>query len=277
MPDLFSFDERSTSMENVEEVSCRVALTPSRLPGLAYALNPYVGCEHGCVYCYSPYLIGADRRWGSFVRARSNMPLLLARELRKKEGIIGIGTVTDPYQPVEVSTRLTRKCLEVMQRHDARVSIHTKSDFVTRDIPVLRQMGEVEVGVTITTIDDHLASQFEPGAPSPSRRIAALRRLIDEGIDAYVLIGPIIPLVTERRMEELVDSLREAGVRRAMLDRLRLRPGMMDTIGRVEMMRDPVLRSDFLQAVSALSCQEVIGRNLKKALLERGIRCEDAF
>lgn len=78
-------------------------------------------------------------------------------------------------------------------------------------------------------------------------------------------------------MEELVDSLREAGVRRAMLDRLRLRPGMMDTIGRVEMMRDPVIRSDFLQAVSALSCQEAIGRNLKKALLERGIRCEDAF
>jgi len=109
----------------------------------------------------------------------------------------------------------------------AKVSVLTKSDLVLRDIDLLKALPDAEVGITITTIEDGLAACFEPGAPPPSRRLRALKVLVGEGIDCYVFVGPILPLVTERRMEELIGAIHASGCRRAMTDPLRLRPGMI--------------------------------------------------
>jgi DNA repair photolyase len=199
--DLDSFADgpkAQTMPEGVVEIECKRALSRSKLPGLDYALNPYIGCAHDCTYCYAPFLLNKAREtWREPVGARTNLPRLLDSELRKASGTIGIGTVTDPYQPAEAVLELTRRCLEVMRLRRAHISMHTKSDLVMRDIDLLKLLPEPEVGITLTTIDETLARTFERFAPAPSARLKAIRGLVDAGIETYVLIGPIIPTVTD--------------------------------------------------------------------------------
>jgi DNA repair photolyase len=233
MTDLDSFAEgtRRGGRLRYREVTARIALGASSLPGLDYALNPYVGCGHDCVYCFAPAVLNADRsRWGTDVGARTNLPRLLAKEVRGKAGVVGIGTVTDPYQPLEEDLKLTRKCLEVLLRADLPISVLTKSALVVRDIDLLERFTKAEAGVTITTYDDGLAHQFEPGAPSPSARFRAVRELASAGLDTYVMIGPVLPLVSDRDLEAFFAKIASTGTRRVMVDRLRLRPGLTDQL-----------------------------------------------
>ena len=103
----------------LKEITCKSALSISNLSGLDYALNPYKGCEHGCIYCYAPSVLREDRNWGEFVDIKRNIPSVLAKELKtKKKGTIGISTVTDPYQPVEKKFEITRKCLDQISKND---------------------------------------------------------------------------------------------------------------------------------------------------------------
>jgi DNA repair photolyase len=228
-PSLESFDNgvRKPRKREVRTIECKAALSPSSLPGLDLTLNPYRGCEHDCVYCYAPYLFRMARQDWSRVGAKSDIPRLLSKEAARKRGVIGLSTATDPYQPVEGDALLTRRCLQELVKAKAKVSVLTKSDLVLRDIDLLKALPDVEVGITITTIEDSLATCFEPGAPPPSRRLKALEKLVEEGIDCYVFVGPILPLVTERRMEELIAAIHASGCRRVMTDPLRLRPGMI--------------------------------------------------
>jgi DNA repair photolyase len=278
--DLESFVDggRSQTMpEGAMAVECKHALSRSKLPGLDYALNPYVGCAHDCIYCYAPFLMGKPReRWRTPVGARTNLPRLLDSELRKASGTIGVGTVTDPYQPVEATLKLTRRCLEVVQRRGARISIHTKSDLVLRDVDILKLLPEPEVGVTLTTIDETLARTFEPFAPSPSARLNAIRGLVEAGIRTYVLIGPIIPTVTDLDIEGLVRAISRTGVERAMLDRLRLRPGMLEYLSGLEGLRTEQGRK-FLVRISDQDYCSAAGMNLAKELQRNRIVVERAF
>jgi DNA repair photolyase len=227
-PSLESFEgPNSASKRSVKSIDCKTALSPSSLPGLDLTLNPYRGCEHDCVYCYAPYLFRMAREEWPQVAAKKDLPRLIAKEMEKKRGVIGLSTATDPYQPVEAELGLTRRCLQELVRAKAKVSVLTKSDLVLRDVDLLSALPDAEVGITITTIEERFSSCFEPGAPPPSRRLEVLRKLIEHDIDCYVFIGPILPLVTERRMEELIDSIQTTGCRRAMTDPLRLRPGMI--------------------------------------------------
>jgi DNA repair photolyase len=228
-PSLESFDDgsRRPGKRVVRKIECKTALSPSSLPGLDLTLNPYRGCEHDCVYCYAPYLFRMAREDWSEVRAKLDLPRLLSKEAAKKRGVIGLSTATDPYQPLEEDALLTRRCLQELVKANAKVSVLTKSDLVLRDIDLLKALPDAEVGITITTIEDALAACFEPGAPPPSRRLRALKRLVEDGIDCYVFVGPILPVVTERRMEELIVAIHASGCRRVMTDPLRLRPGMI--------------------------------------------------
>ncbi|MDD1743210.1 MAG: radical SAM protein [Methanomassiliicoccales archaeon] len=263
--------------EGVFELQCKRALSKSKLPGLDYALNPYVGCAHGCIYCYAPFLLNRPREtWRGPVGARITMPHLLRSEVSGLTGTIGIGTVTDPYQPAEASLMLTRKCLEIVRGKGVRVSIHTKSQLVLRDLDILKRLHDPEVGVTLTTIDDDLARIFEPGAPRPADRLNALEGLVHAGINTYVLIGPIIPSVTDSGVDKFAAAISRTGVKRAMLDRLRLRPGMVEHLRRAEGMRTPAgIR--FLECVSDQGYCRSAERQLAKALRERGIAVESAF
>lgn len=206
-------------------VECGRALAPSGLDEMDFALNPYGGCEHGCVYCYAPGHTHSDLSEWRVVRVKRNVVERLSKELPYADGVIGIGTVTDPYQAAEGRFRLTRGCLEVLARRERRVHIHTKSDLILRDLDLLSEMDCV-VGVTITGTDRRTSMMTEPGAPMPEARLEALGRLVDAGVEAYALVAPVMSTL-DGREAELVDALRETGVRRVFAERLNLR--LVDT------------------------------------------------
>lgn len=213
----------------VREVSCSTALSPTSLPGLDYALNPYRGCSIACAYCYSPSVLREERPWGRFVDVKRNVPAVLAKELKRKApGVVGIGTVTDGYQPLEARYHLTRYCLEQLSRYDFPVSIQTKSSLVLKDRDWLGRFADVEVGVTITTMDEAMRRRFEPFSSPSERRVETLRLLNEAGIRTWAFIGPILPSTTERTLEPLLRSIASAGTRHVMFDRLRFRPGVAE-------------------------------------------------
>ncbi|MDR3206303.1 MAG: radical SAM protein, partial [Candidatus Methanoplasma sp.] len=195
---------------------CKRALSPSGLPGIDHALNPYGGCTHGCVYCYAPEVTHSDWKEWRVVRVRSNIAVRLAKELPGLHGVIGIGTVTDPYQYAERRFQLTRECLEVLRKRDMSIHIHTKSDLVLRDAELISRM-HAEVGVTVTSVDDRISKMTEPGAPLPEKRLDTIRRLVDAGIDVYALVGPVLDHL-EGSEKELVDAVASTGVKRMVVD-----------------------------------------------------------
>ncbi len=203
-----------------EIIECKKALSPSGLPDIDYALNPYSGCEHGCIYCYGPNTTHSELSTWRVVRVRRNIPDRLLRELPAVDGTIGIGTVTDPYQYAEKRFRLTRFCLEVLRSKNRRIHLHTKSDLVTRDIDLLQEISGV-TGVTITTLDDRVSKMTEPGAPLPSKRLHALSELAAAGVNVYALVAPVMSTL-EGKERELVEAVHEAGVRTIYYNSLHL-------------------------------------------------------
>jgi DNA repair photolyase len=224
--------EKKKSNIKVTEVECKTALSPSRLPGFDYSLNPYKGCDHGCRYCYAPNILRIPRReWGEFVEVKRNIPRVLAKELKtKKKGTVGISVTTDPYQPLEEKYELTRLCLEQLARFDFPISIITKSPLVTRDLDLLSKFSDAEVGLTITTLNDHERGLLEPKAPSIESRINTLKKCNKNGIITYAFLGPLYPTINEEDLIELVDEIKGAGTSKIMVDRLNLRPGMSSSI-----------------------------------------------
>lgn len=180
----------------------RQALVPSGLPDLDYALNPYVGCGHGCIYCYAREYVRDKMiasNWGRIVVVKENLIDVLRGEVsRLRRGVVGLATVTDPYQQVEREYGLSRAVLEILLPKCFNVSIQTKSDLVLRDLDLLEKWsGKVDVGFTITTLDDATARAVEPRAPPPSRRAWALERIASRGIETWVFVGPVIPGLTD--------------------------------------------------------------------------------
>lgn len=209
------------------------ALTPSGLPDIDYALNPYVGCAHGCTYCYArAYVRDAEvaREWGSLVKIRVNLIEVLAREISElKPGVVGLATITDPYQTIEASQHLSRESLKVLLRAGFRVDIQTKSPLVLRDVDILKRWRDrVEVGLTITTLRDNIAAVTEPGAPPPSERAKALRELSATGITTWLFLGPIIPNVNDS-YEDVLSIAKLAANTNSLLiyDPLRLKPQIL--------------------------------------------------
>ncbi|MGC8983262.1 MAG: SPL family radical SAM protein [Desulfurococcaceae archaeon] len=173
-------------------------LSKSGLPDIEYALNPYLGCGHGCVYCYARLYTRderASKNWGSVVVVKVNLPSVLEDEVKRlKPGVVGVGTITDAYQPVEAVYKITRKSIEVLLRHGFPVSIQTKNPLVLRDLDVLASYKKlVDVGFTITTLRSEVAKNIEPKAPPPAARAEALKKLSKAGIKTWVFYGPIIP------------------------------------------------------------------------------------
>ncbi len=215
----------------VREVSCTTALSPTSLPGLDYALNPYRGCSIGCVYCYAPSVLREERTWGRFVDVKRNIPAVLAKELKRKQrGVVGLGTVTDGYQPLEARYHLTRFCLEQLARFDFPVSLQTKSSLILKDLSLLKRLADVEVGMTITTVDETMRRRFEPFSSPSYRRLATLRALNEAGVRTWAFIGPILPVATEATLEPLLRAIRNSGTQRVMYDRLRFRPGVWERV-----------------------------------------------
>ena len=201
-----------SSVCRLREIVVKSVITPSRLTD--YCLNPYAGCEHGCVYCYARFasrFSHPNDKWGSFVDVRVNVPLLVQKEApRKRPGRVFVSSVSDAWQPVEEKYGLTRQCLEVLLRYNYPLLLHTKSALVQRDFDLIRSHPEVEFGMTITTVEPRVAALFEPKASPPQDRIGVLNRARDMGIRTFVFLGPLLPYISDRG-EGLTDLLEMVG------------------------------------------------------------------
>jgi DNA repair photolyase len=237
-----AFDDGWNSLEElppfkteVQVEKPRTIITRNESPDISFdrSINPYRGCEHGCVYCFARPThsfmgLSPGLDFESKLFAKPDAARLLDKELSKdgyQPRTIAIGTNTDPYQPIEKQYRIMREILEVLEARGHPVGIVTKSALVTRDIDILSRMAErglAKVALSVTTLDRMLARTMEPRASTPTKRLEAIRQLSDAGIPASVMIAPIIPGLTDQEMERILDSARAAGAREAGYVLLRL-------------------------------------------------------
>jgi len=219
----------------IREVIVKSVLSRSRIYGVTYAVNPYVGCAHGCTYCYARFMkryTGHEKdTWGKFVDIKINAPTVLAKETKKaRPGPILISSITDAYQPLEKRYEITRRILEVLTRRRFPVIILTKSSLVTRDVDLLKKLAHCEVGFTIVTLDDSIREKFEPKASPIKDRLEALWELHQENIPIYGFIGPLLPLLSDETIENLIIKLKEIGCNTIMVDRLNIKYGNWKSI-----------------------------------------------
>ena len=208
----------------VIEERAKTILSRNQSPDIPFSvsLNPYRGCEHGCIYCFArpthSYLgLSPGLDFESKIFAKINAPELLRRELAKASYVpepIALGVNTDAYQPCERALRLTRRVLEVLHACEHPVALITKSALIERDIDLLAEMAsrrQAAVAITLTTLDHTIARTLEPRAAAPSRRLRTIRTLTDAGIPVGVSIAPVIPFVTEPDLERVMAAAAEAG------------------------------------------------------------------
>ena len=220
---------------DVREDKAKSIISRNDSPDISFdrSINPYRGCEHGCVYCYarpSHCYLGhsAGLDFESILYVKSNAAALLEAELAKPgyaAQTIALGANTDPYQPIERERRISRAILEVLAKTRHPVGIVTKSALVTRDIDILAPMaaqGLAKVAISVTTLDRHVARAMEPRAATPQRRLDAIRQLTAAGIPVTVMVAPIIPGLTDHEIEPILTAAREAGARDAGYVLLRL-------------------------------------------------------
>ncbi|SFD68890.1 DNA repair photolyase [Sulfitobacter brevis] len=213
----------------------RSVITYNRSPDLPFdrSINPYRGCEHGCVYCFArpshAYLgLSPGLDFETRLVARPEAPQVLRRELAARSyrvAPIAIGTNTDPYQPIEKQHGIMRACLEVLSESNHPVAIVTKGSLIERDIDILSDMakrGLVRVGISVTSLDAKLSRLMEPRVPAPQRRLQVIRRLTEAGVPVRVMASPMVPALTDPELEAILTAGRDAGATHASWIMLRL-------------------------------------------------------
>src|SRR5262252_3161777 len=230
-----AFDDGWQSLEDLPPFKTTVTLDTARKvitrndsPDIGFdrSINPYRGCEHGCVYCFArpthAYMgLSPGLDFESKLYAKPDAPELLEKELAAADyepRMIAIGTNTDPYQPIERERKIMRGILEVLERAGHPVGIVTKSALVVRDIDILARMAKrnlAKVGISVTTLDPALARSMEPRASTPPRRLDALKQLSDAGIPTIGMVAPVIPALNDSEIERILDAVAHSGAREA--------------------------------------------------------------
>ena len=230
-----NFEELPPFKTTVALDSTRKIITRNNSPDISFdrSINPYRGCEHGCIYCFArpthAYLgLSPGLDFETHLFAKPDAAKLLERELSAPGYVprtIAIGTNTDPYQPIEREHRIMRGVLEVLEQHGHPVGIVTKSALVLRDLDILASMARrnlVKVALSVTTLDGKLARLMEPRAPTPARRLDALRALSAAGVPTTVMVAPVIPALNDAEIERILDAAAAGGVKEAGYVLLRL-------------------------------------------------------
>lgn len=216
--------ERRADEARYQEVRCRSAL--NRVEGMPFrwTLNPYRGCTHGCHYCFArryqtQFELGPGDAFSSLILVKTNVADVLRRELDKptwQRDTVAVGTATDPYQPIEGHYRLTRACLEALARASNPIGLITKGPMIVRDADVLADLSsraECSVCVSVPSVDEAAWRSLEPGTAPPLQRLKAVRRLVDAGVRAGVLMAPVVPGMTTSRakLERTVAAIADHG------------------------------------------------------------------
>jgi DNA repair photolyase len=242
----------------IREIEAKSILNASKI--YDYCVNPYTGCQVGCVYCYAALFMrrysGHSEPWGAFVDAKINAPALLAKQIVKaKRGTIWFASVCDPYQPLEERYALTRRSLEVLAGRDFPVVVQTKSARVRRDLGVIREIPDVEVGFTIATEDESMARLFEPGASPVGERLEVLREFKAAGVATFAFAGPLLPGNPERLAARLAGA-----ADRVLIDRMNYLPAVNKFYARhglLDALTDPFFRTQSARLAKALRARGV--------------------
>ena len=258
-------------MLKIRKIRVKSVLTKSRLPESKYCINPYVGCYHSCVYCYSRFIRRftghAGEKWGTFVDIKVNASEVLMKELSRnpRQDVALLGSITDAYQPLEKRYRITRSILEVLLKYQFPISILTKSDLVLRDLDLLKQFSKCDVGLTITTLDEGVRQHFEPYSSSIEQRVRALKVLHENGIKTYVFIGPILPYFTDVR--SIIAAVRES-VNEVWAETLNIRCGNWGDIETLLRNNYPHLLPGYKKTVLNQRYWDCVGEELTKLCKE---------
>ncbi len=194
----------------IEFREAKSIITKSNIPSIDYVINPYTGCQHGCIYCYAEFMIRftghKGDKWGQFLDVKTFESNKIKPQKYDGKRIL-ISSVTDPYIPLELKFQNTRKILENLVGTKAEISILTKSKFAERDIDLFQKFDNIEVGISISTMDETFAKIIEPGASKPSERLKVVKSLSEHGIKTYVFISPFFPGITDFRgiIEKSID------------------------------------------------------------------------
>ncbi len=215
-------------MIKITTIPVKSWLSKSKIPGADYAINPYVGCPHKCLYCYAEYMrkfSGHTENWGDFLDVKiPQTPLPLAQLYHTR---VLLSSVTDPYNPFEKKYELTRRALTELAAAQAYVTVLTKSALVLRDVDILTQLPACEVSFSFAAAEDELRLRLEPGASSIKEKIRALRMLHENNISTAVMIAPILPQLTD--WKKIIDLTRPY-TRAYRFDRLNMRPFLLKRI-----------------------------------------------
>ena len=246
----------------IEEVTAKSIIVPSKLPDVDYVINPYTGCQFGCLYCYATFVgrfVNEPRsNWGNYVYVKANAIALARDQLdswgeKRKLSSILFSSVTDPYHGIERKYRLTKGILEVFveQSYTGPISILTKSPLVLRDLELLTQLNS-EVGLTITTTDDHLSRFLEVKAPLASRRLDTVAKLVQEGIRTYVFIGPLLPhfRYQPELLDDLFHAIADTGTKEVYVEHINLPKYVKDQISKTLLVESKEVQAIYKGAVS---------------------------
>lgn len=219
----------------IKEIQAKSIIGTTKVPSADYVINPYTGCQFGCMYCFASFMgrfVGeSNQDWGNYVYVKTNAVELMQKDIlrllkKKPQPRIAISTVTDPYQGVEKKYALTKGILETFAKNNyqGKVSVLTKSPLILKDLAILRQIPNIEVGITITTSDDTLSRFLEVEAPSTSSRLKALKKINEAGIKTYVFVGPFLPHLKHKPelIEKLFAEIKAAGTNKIKLEFLNL-------------------------------------------------------
>jgi DNA repair photolyase len=255
----------------IREVTVDRALRADPLPEVDYSFNPYVGCYHGCLFCYVPRLLQLERAaWGTSVVVKRNAATVLAREIRKmSRGLVMISTATDPYQFVEGKYRITRHALEVLLRAQWPVSVLSRSPLMARDLDLFSRFETIDVGMSVPTLDDRARVLLEPWAPPIEARLRCLQTLAEAGLKTFVSFAPAYPPTGDETPDSIAAEFASRGVDEVFTRTLDARWGVRDAM--LPRLRGSEIEGQ-LARISDLDYMESFLADLADACRSHGLR-----
>jgi DNA repair photolyase len=281
-----------------ERVAAKQVMNRVNFPQMPFtwSLNPYRGCTHGCSFCYAREThsfmgLSPDDTFQKHIFVKDNAPEVLERQLERlarkhhynlramaeEIGLLCIGTATDPYQPIEARAKLTRSCLEVLARYSVPVTITTRSPLILRDLDLLKRMDVRSVNISVNTLNRKIWRDLEPASPAPGKRLETVRELVRYGVNAGILLAPIVPFLTdsELELETVVRAAREYQARFVSPSVLRLAPDVktwfLRTIGERYPELLPKYRQLYRTAFPSRTYADALMRRVRRLMRTYGV------